>query len=53
MYWLSDNINIETIICSSEYEKYLGGQEKLLAFARENKIKKITNNKWTVFVFLY
>ncbi len=34
-------LNIETIICSAEYEKYLGGQEKLLAFARENKIKKI------------
>ena len=34
-------LNIETIICSTEYEKYLGGQEKLLAFARENKIKKI------------
>ena len=34
-------LNIETIICSTEYEKHLGGQEKLLAFARENKIKKI------------
>ncbi len=34
-------LNIETIVCSSEYEKYLGGKEKLLAFARENKIKKI------------
>ena len=34
-------LNIETIICSKEYEKHLGGQEKLLAFARENKIKKI------------
>jgi len=34
-------LNVETIVCSSEYEKNLGGQEKLLAFARENKIKKI------------
>ncbi len=34
-------LSIETIICSSEYEKHLGGQEKLLSFARENKIKKI------------
>ena len=34
-------LNIETIICSKEYEKNLGGQERLLAFARENKIKKI------------
>ena len=34
-------LNIETIICSKEYEKHLGGQEKLLSFARENKIKKI------------
>ena len=34
-------LNIETIVCSSEYEKHLGGKEKLLAFARENKIKKI------------
>ena len=32
-------LNIETIICSKEYEKHLGGQEKLLAFAKENKIK--------------
>jgi two-component system response regulator FlrC len=34
-------LNIETIICSAEYEKHLGGQDKLLAVARENKIKKI------------
>ncbi len=34
-------LNIETIICSNEYEKYLGGQEKLLAQARDNKVKKI------------
>ena len=34
-------LNVETIVCSLEYEKHLGGQEKLLAFARENKIKKI------------
>ncbi len=34
-------LNVETIICSAEYENHLGGQEKLLAFARENKIKKI------------
>ena len=34
-------LSIQTIICSSEYEKHLGGQEKLLSFARENKIKKI------------
>ena len=34
-------LNIETIICSAEYEKHLGGQDKLLSFARENKIKKI------------
>ena len=32
-------LDVETIICSAEYEKYLGGQEKLFAFARENKIK--------------
>ena len=35
-------LNVETIVCSSEYEKNLGGQEKLLAFARENKIKKLS-----------
>ena len=29
-------LNIETIICSAEYEKHLGGQDKLLAFEREN-----------------
>ena len=34
-------LNTDTIVCSEDFEKLLGGQDKLLAFARENKIKKI------------
>ncbi len=41
-------LNTDTIVCSSDFEHSIGGQEKLLSFARENKIKKIliiTENK--------
>jgi two-component system response regulator FlrC len=34
-------LNIETLLCSSSFEKKIGGQEKLINFARNIKISKI------------
>ena len=33
--------NLETLLCSTGFEKSIGGQEKLIAFARDIKINKI------------
>ena len=34
-------LHLETLLCSSAFEKSIGGQEKLVAFSREIKINKI------------
>ena len=34
-------LNIETLLCSSKFEKNFGGKEKLITFARNSKIVKI------------